>query len=157
MRSAAWRLSSQPGAEKTLANELIGLIREDIRSEERLEEIATAVTEACLNAMEHGNGFDLRKSVTVTLTIGDHSIVVRITDEGQGWQAIPFRQATPEDIWSKDDPRGWGLLLIHRFADKVHVGREEGGTFLELHFFKRSPSEGGEADGTDPSHNGTAV
>lgn len=136
MLRARWRLPSKPGAEKALAVELANLIREEINAEERLQEISTAVTEACLNAMEHGNGFDEHKSVTVSLSSEDRAIVVRIGDEGRGWPDAPLFNVQQAEIWRRDYPRGWGLLLIQQFADQVRSGSDESGHYLELRFDK---------------------
>ena len=37
---------------------------------ERVEDLKTAVAEACLNAIEHGNKADASTKVSITLTIG---------------------------------------------------------------------------------------
>ena len=138
MLSATWSLSSKPGCEIAVANELIRCIETEIDCHPRLQEIHTVVTEACLNAMEHGNRFDGNKSVQVALSIQADAVIVRIRDEGEGWpDGIP-PLPDPQEIWQRDNPRGWGLVFIQAFADRVITGLDGQGFYMELHFAKPS-------------------
>jgi len=131
-----WSIASILGQEAALADDLLQRIAPVIDSQPRLEEIRTAVTEACLNAMEHGNRFDARKKVRVSLGVSDEAIVIRIGDEGEG---CPLGDAAPlaadrAAIWKLDNPRGWGIGFIRSFSDRVRTGYDEHGFYVELHF-----------------------
>jgi anti-sigma regulatory factor (Ser/Thr protein kinase) len=136
MADGQWMLASVPGREIEAADAVIRRIRPMIASESRLEEIRTAVTEACLNAMEHGNGFDPGKSVRIRLESNDARAIVRVSDQGNGWRGemagVLFDDA--EDIWNKEHPRGWGLRFIQTFADAVSTGRDDYGFYVEMRF-----------------------
>jgi len=57
--------------------------------QERIEDLKTVVSEACLNAMEHGNKEDPNARVTVKMNFKDNSITVFVKDEGDGVQKFP--------------------------------------------------------------------
>jgi serine phosphatase RsbU (regulator of sigma subunit) len=60
----------------------------------RLERLKTAVAEATMNAMEHGNSFDADLQVDIAVARSDSSLRVRITDHGGG-REIPHAE-TPD-------------------------------------------------------------
>ncbi len=86
----------------------------------RLEQLKTAVSEAAMNAIEHGNGSDPEVPVDLRVHVGDGSLCVAITDRG-GSDALP-KPETP-DLEAKLDgrqkTRGWGLFLIRNMVDDV--------------------------------------
>ncbi len=54
----------------------------------RLERLKTAVAEATMNAMEHGNRYDPDLAVEIAVARSDSALSVRITDHG-GAREIP--------------------------------------------------------------------
>src|SRR3990172_8770700 len=79
-------------------------------TEDRIEDLKTAVAEACLNAIEHGNKMDTSTKVGISLTIAGGRLQVAIQDEGKGIGQVP----TPDietQVEGKTDPRGWGIFL----------------------------------------------
>ena len=87
----------------------------------QLERLKTAVAEATMNAMEHGNGYRSDRPVMVRVLTEPQAVRVQITDHG----GAPAEQV-PEvpDIEAKlaglQRPRGWGLFLIQNMVDEVH-------------------------------------
>ena len=59
--------------------------------DERVEDLKTAVAEACINAMEHGNKLDEALSVGVILSVGADSLEVKVVDTGSGAPRRPHR------------------------------------------------------------------
>jgi len=100
---------------------------------DRLERLKTAVAEATMNAMEHGNKYRPDALVGVRVAASNRALSVVIRDEGAGG-AIP--EAGVPDLEAKlsgsQSPRGWGLFLIKNMVDEVHVGSEDGRHTLEL-------------------------
>ena len=86
----------------------------------RLERLETAVGEATMNAMEHGNGYRA-DPVTVRVLSGSGQVRVQITDQGG---ASTDRESETPDIEAKlaglQRPRGWGLFLIKNMVDEAH-------------------------------------
>src|ERR1700685_4220371 len=58
-------------------------------SEDRIEDLKTAVAEACINAIEHGNQLDNGLSVGVVLSTSDDELVVKVIDDGTGVRNAP--------------------------------------------------------------------
>lgn len=145
MLRKVWQLESEPGQEKTVVRELKQAIRASQLQELRVDEIATAVSEACLNAIEHGNRCVKDVPVIVTMLVHADRILFRICDRGSGTDDA-FGKSSPDRTQAKDkigqaDPRGWGLLLMRQYADEVRTGRVNGEFCVEL-LFRRKPKGG---------------
>ena len=109
----------------------------------RLERLKTAVSEAAMNAIEHGNASDAEIAVRVRVHVTDGRVIVAITD--RGGHELPAAE-TP-DIEAKLDgrqkARGWGLFLIQNMVDEVHESNDDAGHTIELVL----EIEGGDDDG----------
>ena len=57
--------------------------------EDRIEDLKTAVAEACINAIEHGNRLNEKLSVGVVLSAGADSLEVKVIDDGKGMKNQP--------------------------------------------------------------------
>ncbi|HLU31297.1 MAG TPA: SpoIIE family protein phosphatase, partial [Acidimicrobiia bacterium] len=99
----------------------------------RIERLKTAVGEATMNAIEHGNRNDPAVPVAITVTSDDRSLRVRVSDRGSGHGAAP---AALPDIDAKlageQSPRGWGLFLIENMVDEVTEDTVDGLHTVEL-------------------------
>ena len=117
-----WALPSAPGNERLAIARVAEVVGALDLAPERLEALKTAVGEATMNAMEHGNNYSPNLPVTIEVVASQTALAVRITDEG-GSDVIP--QAAMPDLDAKlaglDTPRGWGLYLIKSFVDEVRV------------------------------------
>jgi serine/threonine-protein kinase RsbW len=135
---------SEPGNER-LAMEMVaeavgGL---DIRGE-NLERLKTAVAEATMNAMEHGNNYRAEVPVLIEVSASDTQLSVKITDEGSGPPA--FHAETPDleaKLQGKQTPRGWGLFLIKNMVDDMEVTGDEHHHTVELILHLEGQAEGG--------------
>ena len=90
---------------------------------ERIEDLKTVVSEACLNAMEHGNKEDPNVRVTVKMNFKDSSITVFVKDEGTGVEKIPAEPDIKKKIERLETPRGLGIFLIKQLADQVEFNQ----------------------------------
>jgi serine/threonine-protein kinase RsbW len=86
---------------------------------ERIEDMKTVVSEACLNAMEHGNKEDPNTRVMVKMNFKNQSITVFVKDEGTGVEKIPEEPDINKKIEKLETPRGLGIFLIKQLADQV--------------------------------------
>ena len=94
---------------------------------ERIEDLKTAVAEACINAIEHGNKMKSSAKVSISFTIEASKLQVAVQDQGMG-----IGQITPPSIehtiaGRKDRPRGWGIFLIKNLMDEVEFETSPGG------------------------------
>jgi serine/threonine-protein kinase RsbW len=87
---------------------------------ERIEDLKTAVSEACLNAMIHGNERRPEARVIVTMHLGDRDFRISVKDEGNGiLSAIPSKTDIKRKTANLEPPDGLGLFLIQQLVDKV--------------------------------------
>lgn len=99
---------------------------------DRIEDLKTAVAEACMNAIEHGNKMDASTRVGVTLTIEESKLQVDVQDEGKGIDQ-PQTPDIENKIKGKEEPRGWGIFLIQSLMDEVKFeSGPEGGNVVRM-------------------------
>lgn len=130
---ATFDLPSAPGNERQAMEKVAELVAGMGLPGGRLEKLKTAVAEATMNAMEHGNKYDENRPVRIEIQTSPNDLAVRITDEGGGPPEITSE--TP-DLIAKlaggQSPRGWGLFLIQNMVDEMHVTKDEQFHTIEL-------------------------
>jgi serine phosphatase RsbU (regulator of sigma subunit)/anti-sigma regulatory factor (Ser/Thr protein kinase) len=126
-------IPSVPGNERLASERVAELIAPLDLAPARLEKLKTAVAEAVMNAIEHGNESNAELLVEIGVRSGDGAVAVRITDSGG---AKPVLEAETPDIEAKleglQKPRGWGLFLIQNMVDDVRVETEGDNHSIEL-------------------------
>ena len=101
-------------------------------SDDRIEDLKTAVAEACLNAMEHGNKMDTSTRVGITFTVEGARLQVAVKDEGKGVGKISS-PSIESKIEGKDKTRGWGIFLIKSLMNEVKFEPSpEGGNVVKM-------------------------
>ena len=90
---------------------------------ERVEDLKTAVAEACINAIEHGNKARPEARVIVTMNYKDGILSVSVVDEGEGIEELPEEPDILEKIQNLQTPRGLGIFLIRRLVDEVEFNK----------------------------------
>jgi anti-sigma regulatory factor (Ser/Thr protein kinase) len=149
-RNGTWRVlrelsvPSEPGNERMAMETVAEAISDlDIRSE-NLERLKTAVAEATMNAMEHGNHYRAELPVLIEVSASDTQLSVKITDEGSG--PAVFHAETPDldaKLKGMQSPRGWGLFLIKNMVDDMEVTGDEHHHTVELLLNLDGRTEGG--------------
>jgi serine/threonine-protein kinase RsbW len=123
-RLDAFELPSEPGNERLALARVAESVADLGLSESRLEKLKTAVAEATMNAIEHGNKNRAEIPVAVEVTQNGDEIVVAISDQG-GDSSAGSDPAEEPDLLKKLDggqsPRGWGLFLIRNMVDAMDV------------------------------------
>jgi len=94
---------------------------------ERIEDLKTMVSEAAINAMEHGNKGRPDARVTVSLNCQDNTINVTVSDEGNGITNFPPKPDIEKIIEDLESPVGFGLFLIEQLADQVEFNKAANG------------------------------
>jgi len=112
-RLDAFTLASEPGNERLALARVAGTVQGLGLSQARLERLKTAVAEATMNAIEHGNGNRPEIPVEVEVTQSGDEIVVAISDQEEPDLA--------RKLDGEQSPRGWGLFLIRNMVDAMHV------------------------------------
>lgn len=98
--------------------------------EDTAANIAMVAREAGANAVIHGNHYDTGKHVAATFEASADSILIRIADEGEGFDAstIPDPLA-PENLLRSS---GRGVFLMRAFMDEVNFRQLSPGTEITL-------------------------
>jgi anti-sigma regulatory factor (Ser/Thr protein kinase) len=124
---------SEPGNERLAMRQVAEAIQELGLAARRLEQLKTAVAEATMNAMEHGNHYRPELPVLIQVTASAQELTVRIIDQGGG---TPIGEHEAPDLEAKlanlQTPRGWGLFLIKNMVDELRVTSDERHHTVEL-------------------------
>lgn len=130
---ADFALPSEPGNEQQAMEQVAEAVKELGLSDRRLERLKTAVAEAAMNAMEHGNNYRPEVPVTIQVLASQTVLSVRITDEGGG-APIPDPESPDLEakLASRQEPRGWGLFLIENMVDEMCITSDEACHSVEL-------------------------
>jgi len=128
----AFNVPSAPGNERQAMRRVAEVVG-DLLPATRLEKLKTAVAEATMNAMEHGNQYNPDQPARLKVFLEETAVRVTITDAGGG---APVPKATAPDLDAKlageQSPRGWGLFLIQSMVDEMHVRQDEKQHTIEL-------------------------
>ena len=85
--------------------------------EEATFDLKLAATEALVNAVEHGNKYDERKMIRVNCEARNGAVIVRVRDEGDGFDPAGVPDPTlPENILKE---HGRGIFLMRNLCDDV--------------------------------------
>ncbi|MBT8372165.1 MAG: ATP-binding protein [Deltaproteobacteria bacterium] len=96
-------------------------------SPERIEDLKTIVSEAAINAMQHGNKEHPDAVVTVDINFKDDAIQILVTDDGNGIKEVLPKPDIDRIIAEKDPPIGFGVFLIQELADEVEFNIDKDG------------------------------
>jgi serine/threonine-protein kinase RsbW len=87
--------------------------------------IELTISESMINAIQHGNKADPKKSATLKISSNGEVIEIIVEDEGKGFTLD--RVADPTDAANLLKPSGRGILIIRSFMDEVNCTPREGG------------------------------
>jgi serine/threonine-protein kinase RsbW len=109
--------------------------------EEELHKIGMAVREAMVNAVVHGNRYNLKKKVHLNATVEGDQLTVMIGDEGEGFEPEELPDPLAEENLLRQSGRG--LLLIKAFVDEFDMrkGAPPLGTEVKLVVRKRKSNQ----------------
>ena len=127
---------SQPGNERIAMEQVTEAVEGLHLPGKRLDQLKTAVAEATMNAMEHGNHYLPDRPVSIKVLASQAALSVRITDHG-GTRILPSESGIEvPDIEAKlaelQTPRGWGLFLIKHMVDEMNISSDESHHTVEL-------------------------
>lgn len=113
------RLPSRLGYEKVAMSTAASVAKLVGLTPERIEDLKTAVAEACINAIEHGNRFNENLSVGVVLSTEAGALEVKVLDGGTGSPVQPHRPDIDRKMQGEEPPRGMGMFLIESLVDEA--------------------------------------
>jgi serine phosphatase RsbU (regulator of sigma subunit)/anti-sigma regulatory factor (Ser/Thr protein kinase) len=117
-----FELPSERGRERQAMERVASAVAELELPAHRIDKLKTAVAEATMNAMEHGNQYDPDLPVRIKVLASEEELRIQITD--QGGEKIITKKDAP-DLEAKlaglQSPRGWGLFLIQNMVDDMQI------------------------------------
>ena len=135
---ADFELPSEVGNEREAMRRVAEAVQPLNLPPERIERLKTAVAEATLNAIEHGNRYqaDLPVAIRIVKSKSDEALAVSVTDYGTSG---PLPERVEPDLDAKlagrQSPRGWGFFLIEKMVDGVRVTSDDAHHTIELFLY----------------------
>jgi serine/threonine-protein kinase RsbW len=109
------KIPSLLGEEKKVLEQLKIMLLHTPISESDCMDIETAVAEACLNAILHGNKMHPDLSVNICIQVTEDKITIEVCDHGEGAELQALVQ---NNTLNCEKLGGWGLHLINMLADE---------------------------------------
>jgi len=94
--------------------------------EDKLNGLLISVTEAVTNAIKHGNNSDKNKSVFIQVDSNEEFLIIKVKDQGKGFDPLEIPDPTQPDNLLKDSGRGIYLMKI--YMDEIEFNPTENGT-----------------------------
>lgn len=111
--------------------EFVNYFCKDINlTDDQLANVLLAVTEATTNAIIHANKCDQSKMVTIDVKVNETKLVVKIKDEGEGFDPTDIPDPTePENLLNES---GRGVYLMRVYMDSVEYNLTPSGMEIIL-------------------------
>ena len=127
------RLPSRLGFEKVAMSTASSVAKLMGFAPDRVEDLKTAVAEACINAMEHGNKLDESLIVGVILSMDETSLEVKVLDTGTGPPSGVHTPDMDKKMHGEEASRGRGMFLIQSLVDEAEwVSSPPAGSYARL-------------------------
>jgi serine/threonine-protein kinase RsbW len=105
--------------------------------QEAINQIKTALIEACINAAEHGDSPDRR--IYQRFAIEDDRLIITVSNKGKAFAAMNGPSSPLTGSAPVVGSRGRGLQIIRALMDEVRFERTDDGTSLVMTKFLRQP------------------
>ena len=99
-----------------------------------INQIKTALVEACINAAEHSHSPDRR--IYQKFAVEDDKIVITVSNRGVKMPPEKVSESV-SDIEPTTGRRGWGLKLMRRLMDEVNFEQTDDGTRISMVKFRK--------------------
>jgi serine/threonine-protein kinase RsbW len=133
VNSIELRLPSRLGFEKIAMSTASSVAKLMGFAPERIEDLKTAIAEACINAMEHGNKLDESLIVGVILSMDETSLEVKVLDTGPGPPSVVHTPNMDKKMHGEEASRGMGMFLIQALVDEAEwVSSPPSGSYARL-------------------------
>lgn len=132
-------IPSEFGYERVVREAVASFARRVGVASERVEDLKTAVSEACLNAIEHGNAQMPGTRVDVNCVWENDVLMVRVLDHGLKRYAGHVAPCIACKVHGEASPRGMGLYLIAQLVDTCGFeSSPDGGNVLYMSMHTRA-------------------
>ena len=110
-------IPSDPAEARRVQDKIESVLQSSQCHDHDLFSIKLALEEALVNAIKHGNQYDRNKKVEITYEVHGDRFVVRITDQGEGFD--PADVPDPTAVENLERPCGRGLMLMRHYMTEV--------------------------------------
>ena len=93
-------------------------------SDKRMNGLLLSVTEATTNAIIHGNKCNINKKVMINVFVEGREIIIKVKDEGEGFDPSKIPDPTEPQNLLKDSGRGVYLMKVYMDDLKYNVTPE---------------------------------
>jgi serine/threonine-protein kinase RsbW len=127
-------IPSQLGWERAAMDLAAGVARRMGFPADRVDDIKTAISEATINAIEHGNGQDAGQRVQIVLVPGADKLEICIKDQSPR-PFGPLDTAAPnldDRLNGLTAARGWGIFLIRSLVDEAQFSSTKSGNVVRI-------------------------
>jgi serine/threonine-protein kinase RsbW len=90
-----------------------------------INQIKTALVEACINAAEHSHSPD--RKIYQRFVVGEDHITITVSNRG-----LRLKDKQSREINPTDGRRGWGLKLMRSLMDEVKIEQTDDGTRISM-------------------------
>lgn len=148
------KIPSELGYERVAREAAATVARRLGFSPERVDELKTAVDEACSNAIRHGSKSDARMKVVVVLSADEDKLDILVKDPGAG--DSPPSEVVAPDIQAQIEGRrpkgGLGLWLIRQMVDEAYFVEddESGGNLFRMIIYRTTDERRPALDDVSP-------
>ena len=111
-------LPSQLGYERVVMDSVAAFAKSLGFLSARIEDLKTAVAEACINAAQHGNKGRPGARVVVTMSFREDVLYISVLDEGDGFKQAPKDPDIVRIMNDLDPPVGFGVFLMKKLMDE---------------------------------------
>jgi serine/threonine-protein kinase RsbW len=116
-------LPSQLGYERVAMGSVAAFARGVGFLPDRIEDLKTAVAEACINAVQHGNKDRPNARVIVTMSFRNDVLYISVLDEGDGFKQTPKEPDIVRIMNNLDPPVGFGVFLMKKLMDEFEFNK----------------------------------
>ena len=143
---AEFELPSAEGNEREAMTRVEQAVGDVGLERSRLDRLKTAVAEATMNAMEHGNEYQADRPVSIRVLQSADRLRVLVSDHGGGGELPdPETPNLAAKLEGLQRPRGWGLFLIEKMVDEANATSGMDGHTLELTLLLKEGDEDGDS------------
>ena len=114
-------IPSDPGEARRVQDQIEAALQSSHCHDHDLFSIKLALEEALVNAIKHGNQYDRNKKVEIAYQVTAERFIIRITDEGDGFD--PADVPDPTAVENLERPCGRGLMLMRHYMTEVDYNK----------------------------------
>ena len=121
-------IPSDPAEARRVQDDIERALKAFLFDDREIFSIKLALEEALVNAIKHGNQYDRNKKVEITYEVHGDRFVVRITDQGEGFD--PADVPDPTAVENLERPCGRGLMLMRHYMTEVNYNTSGNSVYM---------------------------